>query len=345
MTVLVEIADGGELVAAAEDAGRSGRIAEAAATVPGHHPGDSVGITHHEVPVSVPGHVRRGHHRVVGGPPRGHLATRPEAGQPPGRDHERPPVGGSAHQQVGAAGRRQVGLPLPARPVLLGGRRVGPDHRQLGVEVPPRAGGRGGVAVPVDRRERGGADPLPGRVGRDPVQRQLPGEQRTVGPEHGVGGAGGLVVADGRHRERVVVVAQGVGADDGAIHAAVPALPDPTEPVDQEVVADVAPAARPHVVGVDPAQQRGHLGAGVVVRVDRVVDEAGMHLVVVQRTLLADRLVRAPLRPGEDLGLGGVRRRTEGELAGGGLHGVVGGRSLGPVTAQLGGVDRGPLGP
>ncbi len=94
-----------------------------------------------------------------------------------------------------------------------------------------------------------------------------------------------LEVADRRHRERVVVVVEGVGADDRAVDAAVPALPDPAEPVDEEVVADVGPAAGLRVVRVDAAQDARHLGARVVVGVDRVVDEAGVHLEVVQRAL------------------------------------------------------------
>ena len=65
-----------------------------------------------------------------------------------------------------------------------------------------------------------------------------------------------LEVADRRHRERVVVVAEGVRADDGTVDAAVPALPDPAEAVDEEVVADVGPAAGLRVVRVDAAQDR-----------------------------------------------------------------------------------------
>ena len=52
---------------------------------------------------------------------------------------------------------------------------------------------------------------------------------------------------------------------------------------------------RLRVVGVDAAQDPGHLGARVVVGVDRVVDEAGVHLAVVQRALVAHPLVGAPL--------------------------------------------------
>ena len=124
----------------------------------------------------------------------------------------------------------------------------------LRVEVLARARGRRRVAVAVDRLEVPLGDPLLGRRGVDAVQRELPGEQRGVGLDHRLAGLGDLVVADRRHREGVVVVAEGVRADDGAVDAAVPALPDPAEAVDQEVVADVAPAAGLHVVGVDAAQ-------------------------------------------------------------------------------------------
>ena len=108
-------------------------------------------------------------------------------------------------------------------------------------------------------------------------------------------GCGDLVVADRRGREGVVVVAEGVGADHRAVDAAVPALPDPAEPVDEVVVADVAPAAGLHVVGVDAAQERRHLGPRVVVGVDGVVHEAGVHVAVVQRRRVAHPLVGAPL--------------------------------------------------
>ena len=134
-----------------------------------------------------------------------------------------------------------------------------------------------------------------GRVGPDVVERQLPGEQPGVGVEHRRRRLGDVEVADRRHREGDLVVAEGVRPDDGTVDAAVAALPDAAEAVDEVVVADVAPAAGLRVVRVDAAQQRGHLVRGVVVGVDRVVDEAGLHGAVARRRLLAHLLVGAPL--------------------------------------------------
>ena len=132
------------------------------------------------------------------------------------------------------------------------------------------------------------------------MQRELPREELAVGPQHHVGGLDGVEVADRRHREGVLVVVERVRADDRLVDAAVAALPDPAEPVDEEVVADVAPAAGLHVVGVDAAQDRRHLGLGVVVGVDRVVDEAAADRAVAQGALVADALVGAPLGAGVD---------------------------------------------
>ena len=149
-----------------------------------------------------------------------------------------------------------------------------------------------------------------------------------------------------------------MGADDGLVDAAEATLPDPAEPVDEEVVADVAPAAGLHVVGVDAAQDRRDLGLGVVVGVDRVVHETAGDAAVAQGALVADALVGAPLGAGEDrrlghgLGLGADRRslqgqRVRGERPVGALHrqaGVV--RLVGcpGARAGLGRLGGGPFG-
>ncbi len=147
------------------------------------------------------------------------------------------------------------------------------------------------------------------------MQRELPREELAVGAQHHVGGLHGVEVADGRHRERVLVVVERVRAHDRLVDAAVAALPDPAEPVDEEVVADVAPAAGLHVVGVDAAQDRRHLRLGVVVGVDRVVDEAAADRAVAHGALVADALVGTPLGAGED------GRRRDGLARARGLEG------------------------
>ena len=100
-----------------------------------------------------------------------------------------------------------------------------------------------------------------------------------------------------------------------------------------------------------PAQQRRHLGRGVVVGVHRVVDEPGLHGAVARRALFAHLLVGAPLRPRVDVGLRGSRHGAE-------RHGVLdavavgrGPDACGPAPAvpaasavlaegSVGGVDR-----
>ncbi len=249
-----------------------------------------------------------------------------------GGDDEAAAVAGAADDHVGVRRAHEVGLrggvaDLDRRRSRSGpggrGRRgratrdgVRPDVGELGVEVPAGAGGRAGVAVAVDRRELRPAHLLGHRRGVDPVQAELPGEERAVGLEHHLGRLDDVEVADRRHRERVVVVAQGVGTDDGLVDPAVTPLPDPTEAVDEEVVADVAPAAGLHVVGVDAAEDPRHLRLGVVVGVDRVVHEAGADRAVAQGALVADRLVGTPLGAAEDRRLGGLARGLEGDLAG-----------------------------
>src|SRR5437868_4343320 len=51
---------------------------------------------------------------------------------------------------------------------------------------------------------------------------------------------------------RLRVEALGLGADDGLVDASGAALEDRAEAIDEEVVPDVTPAQRLHVVGVDP---------------------------------------------------------------------------------------------
>src|SRR5438046_623775 len=81
-------------------------------------------------------------------------------------------------------------------------------------------------------------------------------------------------VADQRGAEGVGVEATGVRTDDRLVDAAVAAFPDAAEAVDEEVVADVAPAVAVDVVGVDRPDDARHLRLRVAVGVVGVVDEA-----------------------------------------------------------------------
>ena len=178
-----------------------------------------------------------------------------------------------------------------------------PHVRQLRVEVATRAGGLADVAMAVDRGQPAVLHPDPCRVGRDVVEGELPGEQPRVGSEHRLWRRGDVEVPDRRHREGHLVVAQGVCPDDRTADAAVATFPDAAEPVDEEVVADVAPAAGLRVVGVDAAQQRRHLGRGVAVGVHRVVDEPRLDRAVARPGLVPQAFVGAPLGAGVDVGL------------------------------------------
>ena len=310
-----------------------------------------------EVGDAVAGQVGR-HHGAVGPGKAGGRGDRArEVGQTAGRDHEHLPVAGPPCHQVGVRRRGDVGLELPAGPPTLRLGREATDVRQPGVEVLARTCGGRRVAVAVDRLEGLLADLLAGGGGVDAVQRELPGEERAVRLDHRARRLLDVVVADRRHRERVVVVVQGVRADHRAVDAAVPALPDPPEPVDEVVVADVRPAAALGVVRVDAAQDARHLVARVVVGVHRVVDEAGVHLAVVQRARAAHALVGAPLGTRVDLRLRGEGRSLQGDLVGAvvagarlggeGAAGVRGAarrrRGRGCAGLRAVGVQRGPL--
>ena len=99
------------------------------------------------------------------------------------------------------------------------------------------------------------------------------------------------------------VEAEYLGADDAARDASVAALVDGAVAVDQEVVADVAPVQRLGVVGVDAADHRRRLRAGVAVSAVGVVHERHLDGRVVGRPG-SPGFVGAPLRPGHDLRLG-----------------------------------------
>ncbi len=113
------------------------------------------------------------------------------------------------------------------------------------------------------------------------------------------------------------VEALGVRTDDRSVDASAAALVDATVGVDQEVVANVVPAVRAHVVGVDRADDRRHVARRVAVRRVGVMNEDHAHRVGVARGRPAHRLVRAPPCPRDDGRLTRRRRqRAHGRAAG-----------------------------
>ncbi len=250
--VAVEVADRGQQLLGRRRAARSrDRRGELAAARGRRHRGPAVGAAGHHVGSAVTGQVGREGGLGPAGPGPLDLVGRAQRGESAGGQHDRAAVAAALEDEVGVGVVDQVGLQRAdldggrgdrGAPLLLDLVGQAPDPRELRIEVAPGTGRGPGVAMAADRCERAGADPLAHRGRVHPAERELPGEEAAVGPDHLVRGLGRLVVAQRRHRERVVVVAEGVGADDGPIDPAVPTLPDPAEPVDQVVVADVAPA-------------------------------------------------------------------------------------------------------
>ena len=126
---------------------------------------------------------------------------------------------------------------------------------------------------------------------------------------------GRVVGPDQRDADRALVEPLRVRADDVAVDAAAPAFEDLAVLVDEEVVADVVPAVREHVVALDPAHDRRRLRAAVRVRAGRVVDDREAHRVGVGGLLApTDLLVRAPARPGDDQRRARLRDRPQPDL-------------------------------
>ena len=213
---------------------------------------------------------------------------------------------------LGRAARDPDGWPARAKLLL----DALPNRRQPGIEVVAGALGRDAVAVAGDgvqavapQRRAVAARPHvvlgAGRVDAVPLghERQRLDQRVDLGRAR----LARLEVAEQRDPDRAVVVVERVPghdavADDLAPVASVrlataPALVDPAAAVDQQVVADVAPALGDGVVGVDRADV-GLRVAEVAVR-GRVVDdqqrgrdEGGRPLV--DAVLEAQRLVGAP---------------------------------------------------
>src|SRR5205823_13534667 len=101
----------------------------------------------------------------------------------------------------------------------------------------------------------------PARV--DVAQAQLPGNDPRGAVDAGAAGRPPAEVADDGHARRVDVETECVGAGHGPVDAAAPSLPDPAEAIEEEAVADVAPAVRVHVVRLDRPQDAGHIAGRV----------------------------------------------------------------------------------
>src|SRR5690606_22183604 len=103
--------------------------------------------------------------------------------------------------------------------------------------------------------------------------------------------------------------------------------------VDEEVVADVAPAAGDRVVVVDAAHDARALGLGVAVRARGLVDAGGTQLDVL-RLPPHEGLVGAPPGAADDRGPRDGGRRYRGR------PGALGGGGRGPCLLQRGGRGR-----
>src|SRR5699024_12062521 len=119
--------------------------------------------------------------------------------------------------------------------------------------------------------------------------------------DRGVAGFDVAVGAHHGHAERDVVVVRRVRTGHGPVQTAGTSFPHAAEPVDQHVVADIAPAAAEHVVGIDAANDARHLRLAVAVGPSRVVDDHPVDLTV-GRGAIANGLVSAPLLAAVDTG-------------------------------------------
>ena len=201
---------------------------------------------------------------------------------------------------------------------------IGADGGEEGVERAARTLGVVGLAVAGDDRERDDAAGLvllagaAGELGRgrrvETGDAELPGEQALQRPDRlGRRGRVGEGAHDGDAGAAGVEPVD-LRPDDPAGDAAVPALVDGAVPVDEEVVADVAPAEAlgVGVVRVDAAHERGSVGLSVDAAAGRVVDEGHLDRRV-RRGAGTELLVGAPLGAGDDDRLrgGGAGRRLE----------------------------------
>ena len=108
------------------------------------------------------------------------------------------------------------------------------------------------------------------------------------------------MAAEGGDADRAVVVTRRVRSDDGHVDAARTPFEHSSEPVDDEVVADVVPTQGLGVVVVDAAENGRDVLASVLVTRGRVVDHRQPGGVGVVGLAVPPRLVRAPVSPGDD---------------------------------------------
>ena len=226
------------------------------------------------------------------------------------RQRRREP-GAEAHQAGDRAGDerrielRQAGL-----------RDLAADAREQVVERRARAVREAGVAVAGDGAEEDGqprrearvaaGDERLGRRRVDMREIEPPGEQlreRRAGVRRHRQRA---VLAEHRHADGAGVESLRVRADDVLVDAAVTALVDGAEAIDEEVVADVVPAVALHVVELDRPHERRCLRGRVPVRAGRVVDEREPQRARVGGSCATNLLVRVPALPWHDRGRTGA---------------------------------------
>src|SRR6266545_2828456 len=192
------------------------------------------------------------------------------------------------------------------------GCRLGTDLGQPRVQVLARTEGVGGIAVAGDdvelydlpERVPAGVAPARGKgratVRVATVQAQLPAEDPAERGHDGARHRVGLVIPERRHPDGVGVEPSGVGADHGLVHTTPATLEQAPEAVNDEVVADVRPAQRERVVGIDRPDHAWDVRAGVVRRTSGVMDERRVDRLAVSREAVAQRLVSTPLRACDD---------------------------------------------
>ena len=108
----------------------------------------------------------------------------------------------------------------------------------------------------------------------DTVKRALPAEEPSERVDHRLTRVGVAEGAEHGHTHALGVEAECVPTDGRRLDHSVAGLPDPAEPVDDEVVADVVPAAGVDMERSDSPQERRDVRLGVVVVVDGVMNDS-----------------------------------------------------------------------
>ena len=129
---------------------------------------------------------------------------------------------------------------------------------------------------------------------------ETPREQLLERPRRRCRDPGRPEGADHRHPDGAGVEAPRVRTDHVPVDAAVAALVDRAVAIDEEVVADVTPAVRLDVVGLNAAHDRCRLRGRVVVGAGRVVDDREPDARCIGGAAPTDRLVGTPCRSRHD---------------------------------------------